>query len=270
MITRVDRVPTELDEKVATLHFPALGEVLTELFCPVETVVVGSPTLEESNLDKTEGRRPKDRSADKRVLTQISRAGNPKRQRPNCHTKAVDHAAVETRPEAGDGHPSCGGTAGYLSSGTVNWSVVTLHRAMVDEQKGGDPKTDQVTQWADSELPGWHPEETASSLPLVNEKRYSRTSVGGINAKGRGPKTPVRETEGPKDPGVAAPLAAAGCRGNRWYDMGGRSHASASSSPSSHFWTSPWRTFPSGPSTARGAPAIPPSPRTFVQWHQIL
>ena len=31
---------------------------------------------------------------------------------------------------------------------------------------------------------------------------------------------------GLKDPGVAAPLAAAACRGNRWYDMGGRSHAS--------------------------------------------
>ena len=38
--------------------------------------------------------------------------------------------------------------------------------------------------------PGWHPEETASQLPLVT-KRYSRTSVG-IAPKGRGPKDPWR------------------------------------------------------------------------------
>ena len=75
-----------------------------------------------------------------------------------------------------------------------------------------------------------------------------------------------------KNPGVAAPLVSASCRGNFWwtsncgcnflpssshlgirgncwYDMGGRSHASACSSPSSHSWTCPSRTCPSGPST---------------------
>ena len=39
----------------------------------------------------------------------------------------------------------------------------------------------------------------------------------------------------------------AGCRGNCWYLMGGRSHASALSSPLSHSWTSPSRTFPPRP-----------------------
>ena len=38
--------------------------------------------------------------------------------------------------------------------------------------------------------------------------------MGGIRAQdGRG-----HEGKGPKDPGVAAPLTAAGCRGNWWYD----------------------------------------------------
>ena len=46
-------------------------------------------------------------------------------------------------------------------------------------------------------------------------KRYSRTSVG-VAPRGGDSKTPVREGEGPENPGVAAPLAAAGCRGNRW------------------------------------------------------
>ena len=35
------------------------------LYSPVVSVVAGSPTLEESNLDKTEGPRPTDRSVDK-------------------------------------------------------------------------------------------------------------------------------------------------------------------------------------------------------------
>ena len=40
-----------------------MGPVI-ELYRPVESVVAGSPTVEESN-HKTEGRRPKDRSVDK-------------------------------------------------------------------------------------------------------------------------------------------------------------------------------------------------------------
>ena len=81
--------------------------------------------------------------------------------------------------------------------------------------------------------------------PNCHKRRYSRTSVG-IAPKGRGPK----------DPGVAAPLASAGCRGNRlpaascvelrWYDMGGRSHTSAFSSD---YWSNPSRAILSGPST---------------------
>ena len=31
--------------------------------------------------------------------------------------------------------------------------------------RGGDPRTDQVTQGADSQLPGWQPKENASKLP---------------------------------------------------------------------------------------------------------
>ena len=72
-----------------------------------------------------------------------------------------------------------------------------------NERKGGDPKTDPVTEGGDSELSGWHPEETASHLRLVTKKRDSRTSVGGVNAqRERGPETP--ECEGEVDPRTLA------------------------------------------------------------------
>ena len=52
--------------------------------------------------------------------------------------------------------------------------------------------------------------------PNCHEKRYSRTSVGIAPREGAQRPRCVREKL-PKDPGVAAPLAAAGCRGNCWY-----------------------------------------------------
>ena len=76
----------------------------------------------------------------------------------------------------------------------------------------GDPKTDHAIQGT-TRTPGWHPEETTSYLPLVS-KRYSRTSAGVAPRRGD-PKTCVKR-KGPENPGVAAPLAAAGCRGNCW------------------------------------------------------
>ena len=63
-------------------------------------------------------------------------------------------------------------------------------------QGGGDPSTDQVTQGADSELPGWQPKENATKLP-----QESRNSVGGISAReGRGPKDPSVRGEGTQGP----------------------------------------------------------------------
>ena len=47
-----------------------------------------------------------------------------------------------------------------------------------------------------------------------------------------GPKTPLCEGQGPENPGVVAPFAVASCRGNRRYDVLGRSHMSAFSRPS--------------------------------------
>ena len=55
------------------------------------------------------------------------------------------------------------------------------------------------------------------------------------------PKPHCVKGKAPKDPGIVAPLAAAGCCGNCYYDTGGRSHASARSSSSSHSLSSgPW------------------------------
>ena len=61
----------------------------------------------------------------------------------------------------------------------------------------------------------WHPRLASrreSSLTAKN-KRYSRISVGCINALRR---------KGPENPGVVAPLADAGCRGNRRRVVGRR------------------------------------------------
>ena len=52
----------------------------------------------------------------------------------------------------------------YLPSGTVGqWPPATGQ--WWNERRGGDPKTDQVTQGAASELPGWQPKERAAQLP---------------------------------------------------------------------------------------------------------
>ena len=128
--------------------------------------------------------------------------------------------AAETTPPLSDtqkpwgGHPSCGRPTDYLPSGTVGqWHPVTGQ--WWNELQGGDPKTDQVTQGADSKLPNWQPKEEAAQLP---EKGGTLETawVASVQKK-EGPQRPQRTKErGPKNPGVAAPLASAGCRGNCW------------------------------------------------------
>ena len=69
-----------------------------------------------------------------------------------------------------------------------------------NEQKGGDPRAGHPTKGT-TRTPGWHPEEKEAQLPLVSEKRYSQISVGCVSAQRRGgPRTPVRQREGPEDP----------------------------------------------------------------------
>ena len=102
---------------------------------------------------------------------------------------------------------------------------------MVDRAEGGGPGTGHPTKGT-TRTPGWHPERKEAQLPLVSE-RYSLTSVGIEPREGLQRPQCVKE-KGPTDPGVAAPLAAVSCRGNRYYVTGGRSHASTRSSSSSH------------------------------------
>ena len=78
----------------------ALSRVNTrgvELQGLVETCRWQSHAVEESNLSK-KGDDPRTDQVE-RGLTQISRADNPKRKRPNCHSK--------TPRSRGGGHPSC-------------------------------------------------------------------------------------------------------------------------------------------------------------------
>ena len=109
--------------------------------------------------------------------------------------------------------------ADYLPPGTVGqWHPVTGQ--WWNARRGGDPKTDQVTG-ADSERLGWQPKEKAAHVP---QKRGTLETawVASVHKKGGTPKTQVHEGKGPKDPGVAAPLDAACCRGNCYYETGGR------------------------------------------------
>ena len=120
----------------------ALSRVNTrgvELYILVETLVAGSPTLEESYLSKKGGDPRTDQA--QRGLTQNSRAGNPKRKRPNCHRKTPRSRGVGTLR---DGRP-----ADYFPLGTVGqWPPAAEQWWTV--QEGGDPRTDQATKGADS------------------------------------------------------------------------------------------------------------------------
>ena len=79
-------------------------------------------------------------------------------------------------------------------------------------RKGGDPKTDQVTRGLTHNLQAGNPKRTRPKLPtnvlLSNQRGLQHTKRGG------GPKTPLCKGKGPENPGVVAPLAVAGCRGN--------------------------------------------------------
>ena len=153
-------------------------------------------------------------------LTQISRAGNPKRR---DLTAAIQQDRLlkqrqcfETPRSRGVGTLRVGRPAGYLPSGTVGqWPPATGQ--WWTELKGGDPRTDQTRKemtWT----PGRQPKETASQLPLVT-KRYSRMGEVASAHKREGDQGPkCAKGRGPKDPGVTAPLVAAGCRGNCWCD----------------------------------------------------
>ena len=62
--------------------------------------------------------------------------------------------------------------ADYLPSGTVGqWPPATGQ--WWNEWKGGDPRTAQVTQGADSELPGWQPKEKVSQLPHTTKEVFT-------------------------------------------------------------------------------------------------
>ena len=112
--------------------------------------------------------------------------------------------AAETTPPFSDtqmpwgGHPSCGRPADYLPSGTVGqWHPVTGQ--WWNELQGGDPKTDQVTQGADSKLPGWQPKEKAAQLPQKGGT-LETAWVASVKKKGGAPKTPEYEGEGTQEP----------------------------------------------------------------------
>ena len=64
-----------------------------------------------------------------------------------------------------------------MATCSVQWWIV---------QKGVDPRTDQAKKGADSKLPGWQPNETATQLPQEGE--LSKQRGWHQRTKGRGPK----------------------------------------------------------------------------------
>ena len=141
-------LPEELDEKLATLHFPALGEVLA---------VPRWKRVTSARRATTQGP-----IRWKRGLTQNSRAGNPKRCDLNCHSRAdcFINATPLRRPVAVGWAPLvCAGPLttslrGLWVSGycPVQWWTV---------QKGGDPGTDHAKKGT-TRTPGWQPKENAT------------------------------------------------------------------------------------------------------------
>ena len=161
------------------------------------------PTLEESNLHKTEGRRPNDRSGGKRELTQNSRAGKPKRCDLNCQSRAdcSNNATPSRRPEAVGWAPPVGRPADYFLSGTLGqWLPAPCNGGPNKRAATLEPTKRQRGR------PG-----PRAGMPILT-KRYSQTSVG-IAHKGGGPKTPMCEGEGTQGPWRRG--ATAGCRLSR-------------------------------------------------------
>ena len=96
---------------------------------------------------------------------------------------------------------------------------------MVERTKGRRPqKPNQVTQGADSELPGWQPKETASLLP--QEGTTLKSACVGFTAQS------VRRA---KNPGVAAPKASARVACVWWTAGWGRSTCLSSFTVASDF-----------------------------------
>ena len=114
-----------------------------------------APTLRESK-----GRRPKNRSLNK-GLTQISRAGIPKRPLVNCQSRVrlLKQRHRRDLPRSrGVGTPSWAGPLTTSLRGLwVSGYTCPVHWRT--ERKGGDPRTDQASKGADSKLPGWQPKE---------------------------------------------------------------------------------------------------------------
>ena len=154
----------------------------------------------------TEGRRPK---IIERGLTQISRAGNPKRPHPNCQGRLLHQRHCSKTPRCrGVGTPSW---AGPLTTSLRGLCVSGyLLRAMADRAQGRRPDN---RPGGDDSDPGLASRRERGLN--CHQTEYSRTSVDCINAKrGGGPKTPLYEGQGPENPGVVAPFAVASCRGN--------------------------------------------------------
>ena len=148
-------------------------------------------------------------------MTQISRAGIPKRPLPNCRAgpTASSTPLLLVAQMLWGGHPQLGRPADYLPLGTVGqWLPAPCN---------GGPcaraATRKPTMWG--RLGPWAgmPKRTSDLGNChATDKGYSQTSVDCVRTKrGGGPKTPLCEGKGPENPGVVAPFAVAGCRGNR-------------------------------------------------------
>ena len=119
------------------------------------------------------------------------RAGIPKRLRPNYHCKSPRSRGVGT--------PRVCRPADYLPPGTVGqWPPATGQ--WWNARRSGVPRTDLVTQGADSELRAGNPKRMRPNCQLSPKRGTLEPVWIASIIRGGDPKTPLREGEGPRGP----------------------------------------------------------------------
>ena len=151
-----------------------------------------------------------------RGFTRISRAGIPKRPLPNCQAGPTALSTPLFRvfrhaQKPWGGHPWWTGPLTTSLRGL--WVSGYLLRAMADRAQGRRPENRPGGNDSDPGLAPRRERDPTANIRVTLEPAWTAPTYS--------------EGKGPEDPGVVAPLADAGCRGNRRYDMFGRSHMSA-------------------------------------------
>ena len=221
--------PIQLDEKLAVLHLPALGAVLTVFAQEHQFMLVSRfkaksvrfvATLEESNLSKKEGRRPKDRS----LTTGTTRTPGWKPKETASQLTKQWPSALST-PLLHDAQKPWSGHPRWAAPLTTSLRGLWVS-GLLPPGNGGSYQRAATLETAICRRGRLGPWAGIRKRMRPHCHKMVLSYQRGF-ASGEGPKDPVSEgRRGPKDPGVVAPLTSAGCRGNCRRVVDGRGWAS--------------------------------------------